>query len=74
MKTLLITTLISTLAGLVSAPLAAQDDVLKKRRAKKLQSAFLAKNSWFTDYDKARAEAKKTKRNIFAYFTRSYSP
>jgi hypothetical protein len=68
------TVLISILTVLVSASLAAQDDLLKKRRAKKLQSAFLDKNSWFTDYEKARAEAKKTRRGIFAYFTRSYAP
>ena len=72
MKTLLI----SILSIAVAAPIVAQDDqaALIAKRAKKLKSAFLTKNAWFTDFDKARAEAKKTNRTIFAYFTRSYAP
>ena len=70
MKTLLI----PILTVLTAAPLVAQEPALVAKRAKKLQSAFLDKNPWFTDYDKARAHAKKTKRGIFAYFTRSYAP
>ena len=72
MKTLLI----SLLSVAIAAPLAGQDNqpALIAKRAKKLNSAFLEKNAWFTDFDKARAEAKKTNRTMFAYFTRSYSP
>ena len=72
MKTLLI----SLLSIALAAPLAAQGDqpALIEKRATKLNSAFLEKNAWFTDFDKARAAAKKTKRTMLAYFTRSYSP
>ena len=47
---------------------------MEKLRDKKLQSAFLAKADWHTDYDKARAIAKKEKKLIFTYFARSYAP
>ena len=72
MKTLLI----SILSIAVATPLAAQADqaALIAKRAKKLESAFLTKNAWFTDFDEARAEAKKTSRTMFGYFTRSYAP
>ncbi len=38
-------------------------------KQKKLESSFLKKASWLTDYDAARAEAARTQRPIFAYFT-----
>ena len=47
---------------------------LKTRREKKLASEFLQNGNWITNYDKARTEAKKSKKVIFTYFTRSYSP
>lgn len=47
---------------------------LEEKRDKKLASEFLKKSAWTTDYDKAREEAKKSGKPIFAYFTRSYSP
>ena len=47
---------------------------LEEKRDKKLASAFLKKAAWFTDYDKARDESKKSGKPIFAYFTRSFSP
>ncbi|MBI3272084.1 MAG: hypothetical protein HYZ53_24025 [Planctomycetes bacterium] len=47
---------------------------LEEKKAKKLESEFLKKAPWTTDYDKARAEAKKTGKAIFAYFSRSYAP
>jgi len=47
---------------------------LEEKRDKKLASEFLKKAAWFTDYDQAREEAKKTNKPIFAYFTRSFSP
>jgi hypothetical protein len=46
---------------------------LVKKRDEKLALEFLKKADWITDYDKARAEAKKTGKMIFAYFTRSYA-
>ena len=47
---------------------------LKARREEKLASKFLQNANWITNYDKARTEAKKSKKVIFAYFTRSYAP
>ena len=51
---------------------AAEDDLVAKRDAK-LQEPFLKKSAWLTDYDQARAEAKKSGKPIFGYFTRSYA-
>jgi hypothetical protein len=49
-----------------------QDPLVRKRDAK-LAEAWLTKAPWFTDYDKAREEAKASGKPIFAYFTRSYA-
>ena len=52
----------------------AQDqETLKKNLEKKLESEFLKKTAWITDFDEAKAAAKKQGKNIFAYFTRSYA-
>ncbi len=40
----------------------------------KLAKEFVTNANWTTDYDAARDTAKKTKKPIFAYFTRSYTP
>ena len=58
---------------LVTGQAHAQTDLVAKKEAK-LKKEFFKKAPWFTDYDKARAEAKKSKKVIFTYFTRSYSP
>ena len=57
--------------GFVSA---ASAQSLEEKRDKKLASEFLKKAAWFTDYDKAREESKKSGKPIFGYFTRSFSP
>lgn len=57
----------------LSSPALAEEDPLVQKRDRKLQSAFLKEAEWFTDYDKALAEAGKTGKPIFAYFTRSYA-
>ena len=44
------------------------------KRDQKLESEFLKKAHWITDYDQALAEAKNQGKLIFAYFTRSYVP
>lgn len=44
-----------------------------ERRDAYLKSAFLTKATWFTDMEKAKAEAAKSKKPILAYLTRSYS-
>jgi hypothetical protein len=53
---------------------AQDDEALAARRDEKLKAEFLQFADWTTDYDEARKRAKETKRPIFAYFTRSYSP
>jgi len=60
------------LLGLASTALA--QDTPEQKRDKKLQLPFLKKAAWFTDYDKALEESKKSGKAVFAYFTRSYSP
>ena len=59
------------LAGLCSVA-AAQS--MEERRDKKLSEPWVTKAAWLTDYDKARAESKKSGKPIFGYFTRSYAP
>ena len=49
-------------------------DELMERRDNKLAASFLQNASWVTDYTKALAEAKKSKKLIFGYFTRSFAP
>lgn len=72
-KTTIPTTLTLALVGGLglAAPAAAQDLVAKKQA--KLEKPFLKNAKWFTDYDKARAAAKKSKKVIFTYFTRTYA-
>lgn len=38
-------------------------------KQKKLESPFLKKAPWLTDYDAARAESARAQKPIFAYFT-----
>lgn len=59
--------------SLVSAGEPSQDE-LKKKKEEVLKDAFLKKAPWILDYDKALAEAKKTGKPVFAYFSRSYAP
>lgn len=47
---------------------------LKKQRDEKLGEAWVKKYPWVTDYTKAKEEAKKAGKLIFAYFSRSYAP
>lgn len=64
------------LAALLAPGLRAQEPdeaTLRANRDKKLASEFLKKAEWVLDFDKARAEAKKSGRIVFAYFTRSYA-
>ena len=46
---------------------------LQKKYEDKLKEPFLKKAPWITDYDKALAEAKKTGKMVFGYFSRSYA-
>jgi len=45
---------------------------LEDKRDKLLKEPFFQNADWITDYDKARAESKKTGKAIFTYFTRSF--
>lgn len=51
-----------------------RQDQLKERRAAKLKKPFLQNASWMLDYDEARAEAKKQKKWLLTYFTRTFAP
>lgn len=53
------------------APASAQS--LEEKLEKKLAEGWINSPKWHTDYDEALAEAKKTNKVIFGYFTRSYS-
>jgi len=65
------------LASLLIAGLPAQQqksqEELKQLRTEKLAKPVFQKAPWLSDYDAARAEAKKTGRPLFTYFTRSYA-
>jgi len=52
----------------------ARADPLEDRYQAKLAKPFAKNAAWVTDYDAARAAAKKSNRVLFAYFTRSYRP
>ncbi len=55
---------------LASAPArAAGETELAALKQKKLESPFLKKAPWLTDYDAARTESARTQKPIFAYFT-----
>ncbi len=58
------------LAGFASA---AQAQSLEEKRDEKLKAPFLSQAAWITDYAKAKEEAGKNGKLIFAYFTRSYA-
>ena len=60
-------------AATASAQQPSQED-LKKRLDDKLAEPWVKDGGWNTDYDAARAEAKKGGKLLFTYFTRSYSP
>jgi len=58
-----------------ASPARAQDqqELMKKNLEEKLAKPFLKNATWIMDFDKAKEEAKKSKKLIFAYFTRSYA-
>ncbi len=62
----------------VRASVLAQDDAqqaeFKASYEKKLSKDFVAFGGWLTDYDEARARAKREGKLLFTYFSRSYSP
>jgi len=68
---------LSSVAAVLRAYLQVQadlaDDDLERKLKKKLEARWIKSPKWITDYDRARAEAKRTGKVIFAYFTRSYA-
>ena len=50
------------------------DPAMVEKRDAKLKAKFIQNADWITDYDKARADAKKNGKLIFGYFTRSFAP
>ncbi len=68
---------LATLTGLflcATTPAQHDADELKKKLADKLSEEWVANANWITDFDKAKSEAQKRGKQIFAYFTRSYAP
>jgi hypothetical protein len=71
----------ATVALLSLGRVARADDATEEKRQAQyktnrdalLKEEWLKKADWITDYDKARAEAKKSGKTIFGYFTRSYA-
>lgn len=62
---------VAALVVLLASPVAAQS--MEAKRDAKMAEAWTKKANWIFDYDKAREEAKKSGKHIFAYFTRSYA-
>lgn len=71
MRTVLAVTL-ALAAGRLAEAQESQEALAAKRDAK-LKAPFQKKADWIADYDKAKAESKKSGKAIFAYFTRSYA-
>jgi len=70
LKPVLLATL--SLSASLSAQQKSQEELIQAR-ADKLAKPVFQLADWNTDYDAVRAEAKKTGKLIFAYFTRSYA-
>ena len=71
--------LLSPMALIVLAqPVLAQrtydQDKMKASYAEMQTHAWFTGGGWITDFDVAKATAKKTGKPIFAYFTRTYAP
>lgn len=53
---------------------APSQEELIARKAAALDKPFVHAANWFTDFSAAKAEARRTGKPIFAYFSRSYRP
>ena len=72
MKQTILALVLTALAGVALAQQPSQDELIASRD-KKLGGDFFKKATWFTDFAKAKDEAKKSGKPIFGYFTRSYA-
>lgn len=70
---LLALALFATAATVPAQKNAPTQEQLIELRAQKLAKPVFHEPRWETDYDAARARAKKEGKLIFAYFTRSYA-
>ena len=57
-----------------ASPVTQDPAELEKKYQDKLGKEFLKAGPWMLDYDAAREEARKSGKNLFVYFTRSYAP
>jgi hypothetical protein len=62
------------LAPGVSAHATIPTEDMQAKYEKKLSKEFVEYGGWITDYDVARATAKKEGKVLFVYFSRSYAP
>ncbi|MFN0207909.1 MAG: hypothetical protein ACKVS6_16500 [Planctomycetota bacterium] len=65
--------LAQSLPAVPTKPKGPSADDLQKKLEDKLAQPFLKKAPWLTDFDKAKAEAKKSNKLLFVYFSRSYA-
>ena len=72
MKQAIFTLALTMMAGAAYAQQPSQEK-LPDMREKKLAADFFKKATWITDFAKAKEEAKKSDKPIFAYFTRSFA-
>ena len=52
----------------------ASQEELKENYEKKIAEDWVEKGGWVLDLDKAKEIAKKEKKAVFVYFSRTYSP
>lgn len=64
---------LSALCAALPAQQGKSQEELKQQREEKMAKEVFTKADWTFDYDKAREQAKKSGKLIFAYFTRSYA-
>jgi len=65
---------LSLLAAMLFATTFVSAQDFESKYKEKLAKDFVKAVPWVQDYDEALAQAKKTGKPIFGYFTRSYSP
>lgn len=73
MRSPLLAALAAGLLASVATAQASNQDKLIQQREEKLAKPVFQNAAWRTDYDAARAEAKKDGKLILTYFTRSYA-